>query len=259
METWILGTPRIHHCEPSWRWQPKPLSDFDFWLVLSGAGQLTLAGASRDLQAGSWFLLQPGDQPAGSHDAEHPLSVFACHFHRSSPGRLTEAVISGLISTPLHQEAAAAARACTEGPTGRLLAAAILRHMILQALHETLQDPSPSRTRLGRLAMEVRSAPGRAWTIPDMARHCGLSVPHFNRLWLATFGVSPGRYLIEHRIRRATQLLRESDLPIQQVAESLGYNDVYFFHRQFRRFAGITPRSARLGDPSLLDDLREKL
>ena len=107
--------------------------------------------------------------------------------------------------------------------------------------------------------MEIRSAPGRAWTIPAMARHCGLSVPHFNRLWLATFHSSPGRYLIEHRIQRATQLLRESDLSIQQIAESLGYNDVYFFHRQFRQLTGVTPRAARLGAPSLLDDLREKL
>lgn len=107
--------------------------------------------------------------------------------------------------------------------------------------------------------MEVRAAPGKSWAIPAMARRCGASVPHFNRLWQEAFGIPPGRYLIECRIRRATELLRESDLSIQQVSESLGYNDVYFFHRQFRRFSGITPRSARLGARSQLDDFREKL
>jgi AraC-like DNA-binding protein len=258
-ENWELNTPRIHHCEPAWRWQPQPLSDFDFWFVLSGRGRLAVADTPHELRAGTWFLLQPGDRPEGTHDPRHPLTVFACHFQRAEPGRLVAPVIFGQAPAPLHQEAEMAARAITEGPTGRLLATALLRQMILQALHIASRGSSPGRTRLDHLAMEVRSAPGRDWAIPAMARRCGLSVPHFNRLWQEAFRVPPGRYLLEHRIRRATQLLRESDLTIQQVAESLGYSDVYFFHRQFRRFSGITPRAARLGAHSQLDDLREKL
>jgi hypothetical protein len=34
---------------------------------------------------------------------------------------------------------------------------------------------------------------------------------------------------------------------------------VFVFHRQFRRFAGATPRAVRLGAETLLDDLQEKL
>jgi len=65
----------------------------------------------------------------------------------------------------------------------------------------------------------------------------------------------PGQFVIRQRVLRAITLLRESDLPIQQIAETLGYNDVFFFHRQFRRVAGATPRSVRLGTsvPFLLE------
>jgi hypothetical protein len=32
--------PRIYHCESGWSWSPPPLTDYDFWLVLSGRGLL---------------------------------------------------------------------------------------------------------------------------------------------------------------------------------------------------------------------------
>lgn len=257
-ERWTLATPRIHRCEAAWRWRPAPLPDFDFWTVLSGRGELTVATRPHILRAGTWFLLQPGDEPAGRHDPRHPLVVFACHFSRPQPGRLTAEVATGH-GVPLTPEAEATVRAWTEGTTGRVFATAQFWQMVHRALHAAAQGASPARTRITQIAQEIRSAPGAPWTVPAMARRGGLSVAQFQRVWRAALGTSPGRYLIEQRVRRATELLRESDLTIEQIAEALHYADTPFFHRQFRRFAGVTPRAARLGAPTRLDETREKL
>lgn len=254
-----LSPPRLHHCEAAWKWNPPPLADFDFWTVLRGRGRLNVGSREFPLAAGRWFLLQPGDQPDASHNPKHPLLVFACHFSLPPDGRLTPEVISGLSPDPPQHEAEKTTKIFSEGPTGRALATALLRQMILQEIHNLIHRTSGGRDRLEDLAMAVRSAPGREWNIPAMARQCGLSAPHFNRLWRAARGVAPGQYIIRQRIRRATELLRESDLSIQQIADTLGYRDVFFFHRQFRRFAGVTPRAVRLGGKTRLDDLREKL
>ncbi len=35
--------------------------------------------------------------------------------------------------------------------------------------------------------------------------------------------------------------MEESALSLEQIADSLGYTDVYFFHRQFKNVVGVTP------------------
>lgn len=231
------------------------MQDFDFWLVLEGRGRMRLGLEEYELEAGRWFLLQPGDRPEARHDPENPLVVFACHFQpvRES-GRFQPGVISGVSRQPLRHGAELAAQVFQEGPTGRELASATVRQTLLQAAHSlTRQTGGSGRNRLDSLAREIRSAPGRSWTMAELARKSALSLPHLNRLWRAAWGLAPGQYVIRERVQRAVMLLRESDMTIQQIAESLGYNDVFFFHRQFRRAVGVTPRAVRLGAKTQLD------
>lgn len=255
MADWKIAAPTLYHCEPAWKWsRADPLDDFDFWMVLHGRGEMTVNGATFSLETGRWVLLQPGDHPEAGHDPRHPLVVFACHFQTSPPGRLSENVVEGICHAPLRHETEQAAQAFHEGATGRALAAAILRRVILQTFHSLARPVEAGRGyRLDVLAREIRSSPGRDWTAGGLAREAGLSLPHLNRLWRAEWGIAPGRFIIREKIRRAMVLLRESDLTIQQIADSLGYNDVFFFHRQFRSVAGTTPRAVRLGAETRLD------
>jgi len=216
---------------------------------------MDLAGREYLLEAGRWFLLQPGDLPSAVHEPKNPLIVFACHFESLSPGRYQNEVLCGVCSESLRRDAEIAVQAYREGQSGLELAAAMLRQMILRVIHSlTREHRGSGRQRLDSLAMEISSAPGRNWTMTEMARVCALSPPHLNRLWRKAWDMPPGQYVIRQRVLRAITLLRESDLPIQQIAETLGYNDVFFFHRQFRRVAGATPRAVRLGAsvPSLV-------
>lgn len=63
-------------------------------------------------------------------------------------------------------------------------------------------------------------------------------------------GVPPHEFVLQARVNEAKRLLGETDHPIKRVAQQLGYRDVYFFSRQFRRFAGVSPalyRKSRQG------------
>jgi AraC family transcriptional regulator len=75
----------------------------------------------------------------------------------------------------------------------------------------------------------------------DMARECGLSVSHFTRAFRKSFGKSPYRWLLEHRINRAKALLMTSDLPIADIAIRSGFSDQTAFTRAFGRIVGDSP------------------
>lgn len=80
-----------------------------------------------------------------------------------------------------------------------------------------------------------------------MAAVASLSPSRFNVLFKAHFGQSPNRYLIQARIDRAKALLHETRMSQQEIADALGYRDVYFFNRQFTKETGIPPGRWRDG------------
>jgi AraC-like DNA-binding protein len=78
-----------------------------------------------------------------------------------------------------------------------------------------------------------------------LAAEAHLSVYHFARAFRHSMGVSPLRYVLEQRVRRAQQLLRQTDLPLASIANAVGFFDQGHLARQFRRFVGTTPSSYR--------------
>jgi AraC-like DNA-binding protein len=55
-----------------------------------------------------------------------------------------------------------------------------------------------------------------------------------------TFGTSPMHYLIRRRIEHAQELLRITDLPLQEIARRCGIDNPYYFSRLFRKVVGQT-------------------
>jgi AraC family transcriptional regulator of arabinose operon len=78
-----------------------------------------------------------------------------------------------------------------------------------------------------------------------LATEAGMSPRTFRRQFQAVMGTSAGEYVISTRINHAKELLGMTQLPIKQIAEQLGYRDVSFFTRQFRKVAGVAPAAYR--------------
>jgi AraC-like DNA-binding protein len=74
-----------------------------------------------------------------------------------------------------------------------------------------------------------------------MARHAGLSPSRFHLLFRSALDCAPYEYVQKLRLKKAQQLLTQSDLSIAQIAEQVGYPDPYHFSRIFRRQVDISP------------------
>ncbi len=249
-----ISQPRVYRCEPAWHWKPTPFRDFDLWIVLAGRGTLTCGKANHNLRAGTGFVFQPGDHIEALHDPENPLVVFACHFLRSKPYRESDRFLQNLFHYTVNNVdyagrcAEMATQVYERGATGQQFAATLVGQLVAEALllNEQRGAVHPADEKLAALALEIRSRPGAKWDVPSMAHRCALSTPQFNRRFRRAFGSSFQQFVLRERVGRAATLLRETELSIKEIAEALGYRDVFYFHRQFRQLLGQTPRDVRL-------------
>lgn len=95
--------------------------------------------------------------------------------------------------------------------------------------------------RMKRVVDFVDTHLDRRITLPDMAATARLTRMHFAAQFRAATGVRPHDYLLRRRIDRACSLLRESQLPLVEIALSVGFQTQAHFTTVFKRFAGDTP------------------
>jgi AraC-like DNA-binding protein len=106
------------------------------------------------------------------------------------------------------------------------------------------QDPELLR-RLLRAKDRMDAASHEAWPVGRLARVSGVSQAHFARSFKEAFGVPPHRYLLTRRIERATALLRDTDLPITEIAFATGWESLGTFGRTFHDVTGKSPSELR--------------
>ncbi|HWA90243.1 MAG TPA: AraC family transcriptional regulator [Rhizomicrobium sp.] len=74
-----------------------------------------------------------------------------------------------------------------------------------------------------------------------LARQCGLSPGHFARAFRRSTGKAPHQWLIQRRVEKAKALLRDTAMPLADVAAACGFADQSHFTRVFARLAGAAP------------------
>ena len=79
----------------------------------------------------------------------------------------------------------------------------------------------------------------------NVAKRFHLSLPTLNRRFQQYFGTSPYHFRLEHRIRKAEELLTQTAMPVKEIAFLLGYAKALYFSAEFIRFRGISPREFR--------------
>src|SRR5215813_11349832 len=111
-------------------------------------------------------------------------------------------------------------------------------------MNATSQDPKLLR-RLLRAKDRMDAASHEEWPVRRLARVSGVSEAHFARSFKQAFGLPPHRYLLTRRVERATALLRDTDLPITEIAFQTGWGSLGTFGRTFHDVTGESPGTIR--------------
>ena len=140
-----------------------------------------------------------------------------------------------------------------EGTANRMyaesLAIRVARHLArhYSAAATTAERPVAklSRHKLMRSIEYIEDHLREEVTLRGIAQSLAMSPWHFARAFRQTMGIPPHRYVLERRIETAKSLLRESDLPITDIAHRIGCASHSHFSVMFHRVTGLTPRDYR--------------
>lgn len=137
----------------------------------------------------------------------------------SSPDQGSEAVVAALLDVMLLY----IVRAWLDGRPATGWAAALGDPAITAALRHIHQEPA------------------RQWTVEALGARAGLSRAAFSRRFASLVGKPPLGYLTWWRMTQAARLLRDSDKPLQTVAQRTGYTSEFAFAKAFKREHGVAP------------------
>lgn len=111
---------------------------------------------------------------------------------------------------------------------------------------ENAAEPVEKKHVAGQIADYLDEHYAERISLDMIAEKMYLSPYYISKIFKAEIGESPIHYLIRVRMERAKELLKEdASLPIAEIAERVGYEDVYHFSKLFKKAYGMPPSKCR--------------
>ena len=82
---------------------------------------------------------------------------------------------------------------------------------------------------------------GDKLTVESISRNTHISVSGIYKCMKRTYGKTLGEYILDLRLNRAELLMREENMSIEKIAETVGFSDSAYFSRCFKKSRGIAP------------------
>jgi len=104
-----------------------------------------------------------------------------------------------------------------------------------------------SQDQMRRLVDYVQANFTNSISVSELAELVHMRPSHFARVFKASFGVTPYRFIMRERIETAKDMLTTTKLSASQVAMAFGFASQSHFLKVFRQFTGVTPKQYRAG------------
>lgn len=81
--------------------------------------------------------------------------------------------------------------------------------------------------------------------LSEIAEQCFVNKFYLSHLFTKSEGIPIGKYIMQKKINDSKRLLSETELPISEIADQCGFNDIGYFSRTFKQFTQSTPLQFR--------------
>ena len=253
IELQIQACAEVRHGS-AWREQgSKPF--YDLWLVTGGTVALQTETACHTLRCGDLFWLNPGvfyTAHGGGQACSFVYIQFEAYYMHK-PRFFDALSTEGFFGKQqIEQEAKLLADAVRQFKTQALFSPLTLKSALmllvgkLAALY-TQQNPARAArieytyAGLERVLHHIDTHLAEPLHVGQLAEQMCMTEKYFITYFKAKIGLTPHRYIIEKRLRRAYALLMHTRCSVKEAAELVGYTDPYGFSKAFKARYGFSP------------------
>ncbi|MCC6682341.1 MAG: helix-turn-helix transcriptional regulator [Phycisphaeraceae bacterium] len=238
---------------------------YELCLIVSGGVDWWVGSEIYEVGPGEIYLTRPHERHGAVDSMLQPCELYWCGFELddraaiASLNRAETRLIAQRFASLQHRHfrsspevADAFARLIAAQRDGGPLAGLEARVACLNLLLGSLRCHDSYATLQRRISATISQA--MRWisdhleddvAIDDLAKHFSLSATRFHERFRREVGYSPGDWRARQRIKRAKQLLRQTDQSITHIALRCGFSSSQYFATTFKRLVGLTPRQYR--------------
>lgn len=254
MSLWFCG---MSECQPGHKVGPGVRPNYIIHFVLEGKGTYQMGDAVYEIRKGQGFLIEPETVISYKADEKEPWTYMWIGFAGERAGKY-------LLDIGLHNANPVFQCKCMEELKSLLLKMferqqiSVANQYHLQSLLyeffavladgvkiDTIEHDGKDNIYVREAVNFIRNNYFRGINVSDIADHISVNRSYLYKLFQASFQMSPKDFLTTYRISRAEELLTWSELSIESIAWSCGYNDALVFSKVFKKITGLSPTGYR--------------
>lgn len=224
----------------------------ELWLVLDGGARVELGDREYRVQKGDFCLLPDVLQKFHTCDLAPRFELYAIRFDSSLlNGSLFEQIQCDTwvthLSSPLFEEVRALFERLKIINVYQISLKRTLQinrdlYALMELFFSLVTVTETQRTDwLSTTLQYMATHADEKLSIELLAKRAAMHPKHFSRKFREKMGIAPGRYLAKIRLKKASDLLKK-EMPLEEIAESIGFQSVQQFFRFFKKQTGLTPR-----------------
>ena len=225
-----------HACNATQCFGPAVRSYWLLHYVVSGQGQYNIGNRHYTVKPGDIFVIPPYIETYYAANKQDPWTYIWIGFTAKGelPVRLDD-----VIHCPQAEHIFEEMRKCETFEGGRsAFLAAKLWELFAYLTEQQPKEHDPIEAALYCIHTEFM----HPLTVQQLAQRINLDRSYFTTLFTQRVGLSPGKYLLSHRMKFAATLLTNNGKNVSVTASSVGYNDIFAFSRAFKQYYGISPQ-----------------
>ena len=260
----------MSECKPGHRFGPAVRPNYIIHYVLSGKGIYQVGETQYEIREGQGFLIEPEVLTFYKADEKEPWTYIWVGFTGEMAGTYLSDI--GLHSEHLIFQ-------CDQKEELKSLVLEMLKYSTKSVTNQyrlqsllyqffsmlTSGRDIDSVAHTSKESIYVREAVNfirnnyfRGINVNDISDHISVNRSYLYKLFQDSFQMSPKEFLTNFRISRAKELLAVSELSIESIAWSCGYNEALVFSKVFKKEVGVPPSIYRKNQLEKINEQRVK-
>ena len=223
-------------------------------ICVRGRGWCETRGGRFEVEPGQAVFLPPRTPHVYGADEHDPWTLWWMHV----AGRAVDDLVHSVGATDVAPvrvpadpsgiallAAEVVSRAERDTTEASLVGAAGAAWHLLAMLGSSRGPTSDTVELVDRAAEHLRKNINARIAVGELASSVGLSTSHFASQFRKRMGVPVNQYQAQLRMSRARELLVTTSRSVADIAAEIGYDDAFYFARQFRKVHGVSPSGYR--------------